>query len=43
VSDLKLRNADEEFIESVRFVEQRQGAGGSRPNVNDGMLTLGRR
>jgi uncharacterized protein involved in exopolysaccharide biosynthesis len=42
VTELKLRNADKEFVESVRFADQRQDASGSQPIVNDGMLTIGR-
>jgi uncharacterized protein involved in exopolysaccharide biosynthesis len=41
VSDLKLRNADDEFIESVRFADRRQDSN-SRSKATDGVLTIGR-
>jgi uncharacterized protein involved in exopolysaccharide biosynthesis len=41
VTNLELRNADNDFIESVRFAGQRQGSN-SRAKFTDGMLTIGR-
>jgi uncharacterized protein involved in exopolysaccharide biosynthesis len=40
VIDLKLRNADDEFLESVRFASQRQDSS-SRAKSSSGMLTIG--
>jgi uncharacterized protein involved in exopolysaccharide biosynthesis len=42
VCDLKLRNADAEFLESVDFANRREEVS-ARPKTPEGMLTLGRR
>lgn len=41
VSDLKLRNADDEFIESVQFADRPAGSKSSA-KYTDGMVTIGR-
>jgi D-alanyl-D-alanine carboxypeptidase len=41
LTNLELRNADDDFIASVRFAGQRQDSN-SRAKFTDGMLTIGR-